>query len=147
MICLFSRRAAAGLWSPQIIVRYALYQLPGLLLVIALAAALVRWFNIRPWIGISIVLIWAAKDAVLYPLTWKAYDRDRRNTEHTMVGRSGTARDRLDPDGYVMVGGELWYAIADEGHCPVEKGCPVTVRNIKGLTLVVEQRKPERIMA
>jgi membrane protein implicated in regulation of membrane protease activity len=122
-------------------VRYVLYQLPALLLVIAGAAALVRWFDVQPWIAVAVVLVWAIKDAVLYPLTWKAYDRDRRDDAHTMVGKCGTARERLDPDGYVVVDGELWRARLERACRPVQKGCPVIVKRIEGLTLVVEYQQ------
>jgi membrane-bound serine protease (ClpP class) len=53
-----------------------------------------------------------------------------------LVGRNGTARTRLDPDGMVYVRGELWTALSAGG--PVEAGQTVTVVEVDGFRLVVK---------
>jgi membrane-bound serine protease (ClpP class) len=52
-----------------------------------------------------------------------------------MIGATGIARERLAPEGQVLVGGELWRAVA-RGES-VEEGAPVRVVGVDGLTLTV----------
>ncbi len=59
-----------------------------------------------------------------------------------MVGALGTARERLDPAGYVRVGAELWRAEVSREHAPVESGAVVRVRAVRNLTLYVEPVPP-----
>jgi len=57
-----------------------------------------------------------------------------------LVGAVATARDRLDPEGYVRIGHELWRARVRGG--AVEKGGAVRLLEVRGLTLVVERTQP-----
>lgn len=52
-----------------------------------------------------------------------------------MVGKQGVTVSDLWPEGQVKVAGELWRARC-EGGC--ESGTDVVVRDVRGLTLVVE---------
>jgi membrane-bound serine protease (ClpP class) len=52
-----------------------------------------------------------------------------------LVGRTATVRERLGPEGQVMVSGELWRAVA-EGE-PLEPGAQVRIVGVDGLTLRV----------
>jgi membrane-bound serine protease (ClpP class) len=60
--------------------------------------------------------------------------------EAGMVGSLGVAKTDLDPDGTVLVHGELWEARAGQ---QIAKGTRVRVREVEGLTLIVEP-VPER---
>jgi membrane-bound serine protease (ClpP class) len=51
-----------------------------------------------------------------------------------LVGRRAAAIGRLDPDGSVKVGDEIWRAVAAS---PVDAGAPVEIVGIEGLTLRV----------
>ena len=53
----------------------------------------------------------------------------------SLVGRTGVASTALWPEGQVRIAGELWKARC-EGGC--DPGTSVVVRQIEGLTLVVE---------
>jgi membrane-bound serine protease (ClpP class) len=55
--------------------------------------------------------------------------------EAGMLGALGLAKTDLDPTGKVFVHGELWDARAPQ---PIARGARVRVREIEGLTLVVE---------
>jgi membrane-bound serine protease (ClpP class) len=55
-----------------------------------------------------------------------------------MIGAVGTARDRLAPDGTVLVHGEYWRAETDDA---IEAGTPVEVTGVDGLTLRVRRRQ------
>jgi len=51
-----------------------------------------------------------------------------------LMGRRGTALGRLDPDGSVRVGGEIWRAVSAS---PVDVGSAVEITGVDGLTLRV----------
>ncbi len=55
-----------------------------------------------------------------------------------MVGARGVAEDRLAPSGYIRVRGELWQTEVMGGDPPIEKGASVRVREVSGLTLLVQ---------
>ncbi|MFZ0614015.1 MAG: NfeD family protein [Desulfobacterales bacterium] len=122
----------------KVVLRYALIQLPGLLLLILLILLVNRWWRSVPlWMGLAIVTLAVIKDVVLFPLTWRAYAGGDPNDPSVMIGRRGTVTARLDPEGYVQVQGERWRAEADAGDRPVEKGRSVTVVGLDGLKLTV----------
>jgi membrane-bound ClpP family serine protease len=52
-----------------------------------------------------------------------------------MIGAKGVVKAALAPAGQVMVDGELWQAVSDEG--PLPEGERVEVRSMDGLTLRV----------
>lgn len=55
-----------------------------------------------------------------------------------LIGRTGVAKTRLDPEGWVLVAGERWNAVAEEG--PIDEGSPVEVVRAEGFRLVVRKR-------
>jgi membrane-bound serine protease (ClpP class) len=55
-----------------------------------------------------------------------------------MIGAVGTARDRLAPEGTVVVNGEYWRAETDDA---IEAGSPVEVTGVDGLKLRVRPRR------
>ena len=124
--------------SPRILVRYTLLQLPGLALLILILILVQQWVDLPVWIFWGSIVVWVAKDAILYPFVWRAYDQDRPQGANTMVGVRGIAKDRLAPSGYVHIRGELWNAEVMEGNPPIEKGEDVRVRGVRGLTLIVQ---------
>jgi len=124
-------------WSPRVIWRYTLLQLPGLALVIMITILACRYINIPRLYAWGIVILWAAKDLVLFPFVWRAYDMDRQEHANTMIGARGLAKDKLSPSGYVLVRGELWRAEVRKGYPPIEAGRPVHVEAVRGLTLFV----------
>jgi len=68
-------------------------------------------------------------------LAFKAQVAKPRTGESGLKGEIGTVRMRIDPDGKVMVHGELWYARAKE---PIEVGAQVRVKDVDKLVLEVE---------
>jgi membrane protein implicated in regulation of membrane protease activity len=60
-----------------------------------------------------------------------------------MVGMRGTAEGRLAPTGHVRIQGEIWKAELKEKSQPVEKGKPILVQQIRGLTLIVDPDSKE----
>jgi membrane protein implicated in regulation of membrane protease activity len=123
--------------SPR--VRYALLQVPGAILV---GAGLYLFWDatqLPRWVGVLFFVFWVGKDVVLYPLLRRAYESGDAGGAEALVGRHGTARAALDPDGQVQVEGELWRARAVEGAAPIPEGAEVVVRGADRFTLLVER--------
>lgn len=55
----------------------------------------------------------------------------------TLIGKTGTARTGLNPNGTVQVAGEQWSAHIPEGEAPIPAGTRVVVVAVDGLRLVV----------
>jgi membrane-bound ClpP family serine protease len=72
---------------------------------------------------------------ILFPFVWRACEKGHPNT---IIESKGTAVDRLSPSGYVRINGELWRAKVIESDSAIEKGEILTVRDLDGLTLVVQ---------
>jgi len=118
-----------------------------MLTIIALVIALL--FLSPPW---SIVIVTVTRCGLTpESSTFFWWSRRRRRPTplavgaETIVGRTGIALDRLDPDaaspmGQVRIEGEIWSARSAE---PIEPGASVAVRAVDGLVLEVEpSRRP-----
>ena len=125
------------MWSAQVLGQYWLLQLPEAALVVIILLALQHWFAIPTWVVWSLVALWVAKDAALYPLVWRSFDSGYPATLHSLEGERGVATERLDRSGYVRVRGELWKAELAQDAGPVEKDEAVQVQGSRGLTLLV----------
>ncbi|MEW6665956.1 MAG: NfeD family protein [Thermodesulfobacteriota bacterium] len=122
--------------SARIVRRYILLQLPGLAAFTLFLIVLESWIVLPGWLFWIAVAAWIVKDVVLYPFVWRAYDVPAAG-DHPLVGAAGVANERLDPDGYISIRGELWKAVLSEGSPPVDRGQPVRVIAVDGLTLIV----------
>jgi membrane-bound ClpP family serine protease len=122
------------------LLRYTVFQIPGLALVGALLAIAVRF----EWLGTlgACVLagLWLLKDAALYPFLRDAYEGSGAMSEaRRWRGQQGRAREDLNPAGYVLVAGELWRAEAVESDVPIHAGERICVEGAKGSTLKVRR--------
>lgn len=129
--------AEKRMWSAQVLGKYWLLQVPEAALVVIILLALQHWFAIPTWVVWSLVALWVAKDAALYPFVWRSFDAGYPATLHSLDGEHGVATERLDRSGYVRVGGELWKAELAQDARPVEKDEGVQVQGTRGLTLIV----------
>jgi membrane protein implicated in regulation of membrane protease activity len=127
----------------RIIIRYALLQVPALVLLVVLIILAKRWIDLPQWFIWVIIGLWIAKDVALFPLTWRAYDQDHARPESSMIGVIGIAEEKLNPSGYIRIGGELWKAELAVKDLLIEKGEAVQVQGIRGLTLLVSRGKHE----
>jgi membrane protein implicated in regulation of membrane protease activity len=121
-----------------VLAKYLLFQLPGWTLAGIALGLLVRVWGLSPGTALLLFAFWVAKDFALYPLLRSAYAGGHRDGGEALIGALGTARERLDPAGYVRVGAELWRAEVSREHAPVESGGTVRVRSVRNLTLHVE---------
>jgi membrane protein implicated in regulation of membrane protease activity len=119
-------------------VRYLALEAPGWVL-----AAWILWLLtdrevLSPWLAALGWVLFVIKDFALYPWLRDAYAAGNPDASAALVGRTGEARERLAPSGYVRIGAELWRAELAPGSAAVESGGLVRVREVRGLTLVVE---------
>jgi membrane protein implicated in regulation of membrane protease activity len=121
------------------VLRYALLELPGNVLLVLVILAVDRWWIPVPfWAAAGLVGLWLLKDIALFPFLWRAYDWDATDDPTSMIGRRGEVAQRLSPEGFVRVRGELWKAQTLDGRGVVEVGRRITVRRVEGLKLYVE---------
>ncbi len=118
--------------------RYLLLQLPGWGLAGLVLYGLHRWAELPGWIAGGVFALVVVKDAVLYPLVRQALAAPPRSGASSLVGARAVVVSRLAPEGRVQMGPELWFAETRAGRGPIEAGDPVTIREVRGLTLVVE---------
>jgi membrane-bound serine protease (ClpP class) len=88
------------------------------------------WYVVIPTVGTTAALVFFAVSMGI-----RALYRPSVTGESAMVGRLGVARSALAPEGQVMIDGELWRALSQDG--TVAAGEPVKVAAIDGLTLKV----------
>jgi membrane protein implicated in regulation of membrane protease activity len=125
-------------WSRRVVIKYSLLQLPALVF-LALILHLIRlWVQMPAWLIWAMVGLWVVKDVMLFPFVWRSYDQNRLGDVNSMVGLHGIAKNSLTPLGYVEVHGELWRAEVMQGAPFVETGGGVRVKEIRGLTLIVQ---------
>jgi len=95
----------------------------------------ISWFVIIPTVGTTAGLVIFAVSAGL-----RALYRPSTTGPAGMVGQTGVVKTALDPEGHVLVDGELWQAVAADG--PVPAGERVQVLSVDGLTLKVSKSAP-----
>jgi len=121
-----------------VLIRYALFQLPDLLIVLLVLALLRQWADVPDrWTG-GVMVFWIIKDIALFPFVWQAYEKTPSHLRGNPVGARGLAAERLDPSGYILVQGVLWQAKSSQG-AAIEKGDPVEVERAERLVLIVRR--------
>ncbi|MGH7305473.1 MAG: NfeD family protein, partial [Candidatus Rokuibacteriota bacterium] len=92
-------------------------------------------FRVSWWLIVPTVLATAGLFLFVVAAGVRALGRPPSTGAEGLVGKTGTVRERLGPEGQVMVSGEIWRALA-EGE-PLEPGTQVRVVGVNGLTLKV----------
>ncbi len=124
----------------RVYLRYTLLQIPAIIIIISVMAALRHYLEIHLLLFWGIILGWLIKDIVMFPFVWRAYDNGRQGSGGDMEGMAGTVTRRLEPQGYVRVRGELWRAVLVDDES-AEKGEAVTVAGRDGMLLRVKREK------
>lgn len=122
----------------RIVVRYALFQIPDMLILILILFLLQWWMDLPLWLYGCIGGLWVVKDILIFPFIWNAYEQPRPGETRSLIGMEGVAEERLAPSGYIRVGGELWQSEVMGKKAPIEKGEMVMVKGAYGLTLLVQ---------
>ena len=90
----------------------------------------ISWLVIIPTVGAMAGLVITAVSMGL-----RALYRPASTGAAGMLGQVGVVKRALDPEGQVLIDGELWQAVAEDG--PVAAGEMVRVARMDGLTLTV----------
>jgi len=122
----------------RVLLRYAALQVPGQLFVLALAFAAHEFLGLPGWTVWAVPLAWAAKDALLFPFVWRAYEPDDAGAAVGLVGQIAVSEETLDPGGWVRLGAELWRARLVDGVRSAPRGAKLRVVGVEGLVLRVE---------
>lgn len=117
--------------------RYALMQLPGYGVALAVLLIVHSFTPISIWIYLAVITGMIVKDILLFPFLKDAYAGCEANAGG-MAGLKGNVIHTLSPEGSVIVRGEIWQARADIAGLIIEKSAPVRITGIKGLMLLVE---------
>ena len=124
--------------------RYWLLQIPGWGVLAVLLFAAHRYLGLSfPW-AVVIFVAWLVKDWALYPLLKNHYQFRVESPANRLLGLTATAKERLEPSGYVVLRGELWLAELVKGEAPVDAGEEVTIEGVEGLTLRVRRAPAAR---
>ena len=127
----------------RVYIRYGLLTIPGTVALILVLIVVQNWVSIPIWLWLTLILLWIAKEIVLFPFVWRAYDHTRSEVSHSMIGQRGLTKERLAPAGYILVQGELWKAEKLVNEPPIEKNQWVRVKKLVGLKLFVVPEKTE----
>jgi membrane protein implicated in regulation of membrane protease activity len=122
----------------RIVLRYVLYQIPDMVILVLILFVLHRWVDLSLWFYIGLVSLWVVKYILGFIFVWPAYDRPRPGDVKSLIGTEGIAEERLDPSGYIRVHGEFWRAEVVGKTVPIEKGQTVLIEKACGLTLLVK---------
>jgi membrane-bound serine protease (ClpP class) len=98
----------------------------------------VSWWVIGPTVGATAGLFLFVIAAGV-----RALGRPPATGAEGLVGKYATVRERLAPEGQVLVAGEIWRAVADGE--PVEPGVQVRVVAVDGLTLKVAKVETAKV--
>lgn len=117
-------------------IKYLLFQIPQWMVL-----ALFLWFLIdrtavSGWAGIGFFMFWVVKDFAIYPFVRRAYANSAKTGTEQLIGGKGVARERLAPEGYIKIQGELWKA-RTTGE-PIPRDSAVRVTAAQGMTLLVD---------
>lgn len=124
--------------NARVIGKYALFQIPGLILLAAAMAVFDHWLPIPVWAWFAVLGGWVLKDALIFPFVWRSFDDEVHGHSYSPVGLIGLALEPLDPAGRIRVRGERWRAELAEGRDPLPAGAKVRVVSARGLILYVE---------
>lgn len=123
--------------SPGLVARYALFQLPELLLVGLGLVVLTTLDVVTLDVAWLLLGAWCFKEVVLFPFVRRAYEPSEPSATNHLLGVDAIVLERLDPVGRVRIGPESWAARLPAGSVPAEVGTTVCVKSVEGLTLHV----------
>ena len=133
---------AAGLFAAEVKVHsYGLLTVGGLVAMILGAMMLVDSpvpaLRVDLWRLLPAILAFAVFVILLVRLVVQAQRRRSVTGKEGLLGLVGRAETDVAPEGWVLVGGERWRAVGEEG--PISRGEPVAVVSMQGLVLRVRK--------
>lgn len=118
--------------------RYVLLQIPGWALAVPAVLLVLSWGWINATAAGLVIMLWLAKDILLYPLYRSALRVDSAGSSgvEVMVGRVGHCRTEVNGRGMIEVQGERWLA-RSANQTRIAPGLRVQVVGYDGLVLQV----------
>ena len=78
------------------------------------------------------------------PIAMKYFEQNRTKTNYeSLIGKAGRVIERIDnieQTGQVNLNGQIWTARSTNDEVTLDKGVIVTVKNISGVKLIVEEK-------
>ncbi len=102
---------------------------------LTLVAAPVPELGVSPLVAIGVSAAFGVITVFLLRLAWRARRMKSRLGVDAMIGSQASAMEPLEPEGHVLVEGEIWRAVASQ---PVAKGTPLRVVGHEQYLLRVE---------
>ena len=124
--------------------KYSLFQLPELGLIVLGLLAVRYWFELSDWLFWAIIIGWVGKDIVLFPFVRKSFDDAHEGYPYSLVGLQGVVHRKLSPSGMVRIKNELWRAVLKGDGPALGEGSEVRVVDQQNLILLVEPVMPEK---
>jgi len=127
----------------RVYIKYGLLIIPGTVVLILVLIVVGNWVPIPFWLRVTLIFLWIAKEIILFPFIWRAYDHNRSEVSSPMIGKRGRTREQLAPAGYIQVQSELWKAEIMPGEPSIEKDKWVRIKKMEGLKLFVVPEENE----
>lgn len=127
----------------RVYIKYGLLIIPGTVVLILVLIVVGNWVPIPFWLRVTLIFLWIAKEIILFPFIWRAYDHNRSEVSSPMIGKRGCTRERLAPAGFIQVQSELWKAEIMPGEPSIEKDKWVRIKKMEGLKLFVVPEENE----
>ncbi|MFC1963764.1 NfeD family protein [Chloroflexota bacterium] len=101
------------------------------------------WFAINPWLFVITAVIVVV--FLVFAVIWgvRAHQGRVLAGREEMLGKTAVADTTLDPKGAVLIEGERWTAISEEGQ--IEPDEEVVVTRIQGLKLYVKKQSNKEV--
>ncbi len=95
-------------------------------------------FQVNPGLIATTTIIIAAFFVFVVSRVIAAHRRQATTGKEELIGKTATVRIALNPEGMVLLKGELWTAVSETGHA--EPGEEVTITRVDGLKLYVNKK-------
>jgi membrane-bound serine protease (ClpP class) len=94
--------------------------------------------NIDPWLWAVIIIIVVV--CIYFVVLWgvRAHKRKIEAGKEELIGKTAVVEIALDPKGVVLVEGERWTAVIDNGQVEPEE--EVVITRVDGLKLIVTRK-------
>jgi membrane-bound serine protease (ClpP class) len=94
--------------------------------------------NIDPWLWAVIIIIVVV--CIYFVVLWgvQAHKRKIEAGKEELIGKTAVVEIALDPKGVVLVEGERWTAVIDNGQVEPEE--EVVITRVDGLKLIVTRK-------
>ncbi|MFC2003402.1 NfeD family protein [Chloroflexota bacterium] len=97
------------------------------------------WFQVEPWLIPLIAIATASFLAIAIIWGIRAHHRQISTGTEDLIGKSAQVKTVINPKGMVLIQGELWTAILEEGQA--EPGDEVTITKVNHLKVWVTKSK------